>query len=353
LRKAPDKGDPCEWLITEAEVNPRSSKKTFNHFHGKRPPCFVPVPDHVVCLYNQITTDILFDQMSTYGPRGFSDVICCITMFALILYFVTSSDSGSYVIDMISANGNEDPPIIQRVFWSLTEGTTAIALLYAGKNLPNAEGSLRALQCASLFMGLPYTFVLFWTCQALWLLVKEETGDLDRNRKRFKTFIFNFQRPGRLLHCTLSPGLVMGSIIRKTGGWAGGESGAAIFGVVFQTFYVLSIVLVANVIHLYQWCIIGLIVYMGFATFLGMLRTSVRDELCIPRGDMITDLICAFAAPMFTVLQMDVELDPKVIALSGAELAPLPDKADPESGPDEKGENPPALPLRVYGASTQ
>ncbi len=64
-----------------------------------------------------------------------------ISIVGLVLYFVTSSDSGSLVIDCISANGHPDPPIIQRVFWACTEGATATGLLVGG-----GPSGLRALQ---------------------------------------------------------------------------------------------------------------------------------------------------------------------------------------------------------------
>ncbi len=68
-------------------------------------------------------------------------VLAILSLAAIILYFTTSSDSGSLVIDCLSANGHPDPPIIQRIFWALTEGATATALLVAG-----GKGGLTALR---------------------------------------------------------------------------------------------------------------------------------------------------------------------------------------------------------------
>ena len=56
----------------------------------------------------------------------------------MYLYFLSP---GSLVIDIMSANGNQDPPVLQRVFWALVEGATATALLVAG-----GKDSLNALQ---------------------------------------------------------------------------------------------------------------------------------------------------------------------------------------------------------------
>ena len=48
-------------------------------------------------------------------------------MVGLLFYFITSSDSGSFTVDMIAANGEANPPKIQTVLWSFTEGLCAIA----------------------------------------------------------------------------------------------------------------------------------------------------------------------------------------------------------------------------------
>lgn len=77
----------------------------------------------------------------------------------VIVFFVTSSDSGSLVIDTITAGGKVDAPKPQRVFWALFEGLVAIALLLGG--------GLAALQAAAVSTGLPFTLVLLLGCYAL------------------------------------------------------------------------------------------------------------------------------------------------------------------------------------------
>ncbi|MBS3803583.1 MAG: BCCT family transporter [Oleiphilaceae bacterium] len=69
-----------------------------------------------------------------------------------VIFFVTSSDSGSLVNDMISSGGHRHPPRAQRLFWAITEGIVAAVLLYAG--------GLQALQTASLTTGLPMAVFL-------------------------------------------------------------------------------------------------------------------------------------------------------------------------------------------------
>ena len=85
------------------------------------------------------TEQMWFDVMRSYGQIG--TFLCIFSLFAIVLYFVTSSDSGSLVIDCLTSNGDPDPPKIQRVFWAVMEGATATALLIAG-----GPDGLQALQ---------------------------------------------------------------------------------------------------------------------------------------------------------------------------------------------------------------
>lgn len=72
--------------------------------------------------------DMWFDVMSQYGDMG--SFLSVLSLIGIVLYFVTSSDSGSLVIDCLSANGDPKPPVLQRVFWALTEGATAMVILF-------------------------------------------------------------------------------------------------------------------------------------------------------------------------------------------------------------------------------
>jgi BCCT family betaine/carnitine transporter len=77
----------------------------------------------------------------------------------VIVFFVTSSDSGSLVIDTITAGGKIDAPVPQRVFWCTFEGLVAIALLIGG--------GLTSLQAMVISTGLPFTVVLLLMCWAI------------------------------------------------------------------------------------------------------------------------------------------------------------------------------------------
>ena len=75
-----------------------------------------------------------------------------IALLVIITFFVTSSDSGSLVIDIITAGGKTNPPVAQRIFWAVTEGVVAAALLVGG--------GLTALQTAAITTGLPFALLL-------------------------------------------------------------------------------------------------------------------------------------------------------------------------------------------------
>jgi betaine/carnitine transporter, BCCT family len=82
-----------------------------------------------------------------------------IAIVLVVVFFVTSSDSGSLVIDTIAAGGKVNAPTPQRVFWCTFEGLVAIALLLGG--------GLVALQAMAVSTGLPFTLVLLTACIAV------------------------------------------------------------------------------------------------------------------------------------------------------------------------------------------
>ncbi len=82
-----------------------------------------------------------------------------VAIVLVVVFFVTSSDSGSLVIDVISAGGKVDAPMPQRVFWCIFEGLVAVALILGG--------GLVALQAMAVSTGLPFTIVLLMSAVAV------------------------------------------------------------------------------------------------------------------------------------------------------------------------------------------
>jgi choline/glycine/proline betaine transport protein len=78
--------------------------------------------------------------------------IGALATLAIVTFFVTSSDSGSLVIDIITAGGKPNPPTAQRVYWAVLEGVVAAVLLVGG--------GLTALQTAAISAGLPFALLI-------------------------------------------------------------------------------------------------------------------------------------------------------------------------------------------------
>lgn len=107
-------------------------------------------------------------------PLTFITSLIGITL--VTVFFVTSSDSGSLVVDNLTSGGKLDSPTPQRVFWAVTEGVVAAALLLGG--------GLQALQTASITTGLPFALVLLVMCFSLYRGLNEEIAMLEAEKLR-------------------------------------------------------------------------------------------------------------------------------------------------------------------------
>ena len=109
---------------------------------------------------------VLFQMLDSLP---FAEVSSVVAIVLLIVFFVTSSDSGSLVIDSITAGGKLHAPMPQRVFWATIEGLVAIVLLVGG-----GAAALSSLQAGAITAGLPFTVVLIVCCISLYLGLKTE-----------------------------------------------------------------------------------------------------------------------------------------------------------------------------------
>ncbi|MDY6822350.1 MAG: BCCT family transporter [Thermodesulfobacteriota bacterium] len=113
-----------------------------------------------------VTKDVstaLFVMLESFP---FTQVTSFIGILLVTIFFVTSSDSGSLVVDHLTSGGKLDSPVPQRIFWGIMEGVCAAALLMGG--------GLVALQSASIATGLPFTIVLLIMCYSLYRGLQEE-----------------------------------------------------------------------------------------------------------------------------------------------------------------------------------
>jgi BCCT family betaine/carnitine transporter len=111
----------------------------------------------------------LFQMLS---PLPLAAITSFLGIVLVLVFFVTSSDSGSLVIDTITAGGKTDAPVSQRVFWCSFEGIVAATLLLIG-----GASALSALQAMAVSTGFPFTIVLLGMCVSLMIgLNRERTG---------------------------------------------------------------------------------------------------------------------------------------------------------------------------------
>ncbi len=145
--------------------------------------CVLIIPSLVCVLWMAVFGGVAIDQVlsdpatsavkanviDSYSPElslfamleglPLSAITSTIGIVLVIVFFVTSSDSGSLVIDTITAGGKVDAPVPQRVFWCTFEGLVAIVLLIGG--------GLSSLQAMVISTGLPFTLVLLLMCVAI------------------------------------------------------------------------------------------------------------------------------------------------------------------------------------------
>jgi len=100
----------------------------------------------------------LFEML---GGLPLSGLVNVIAVTLVITFFVTSSDSGSLVVDTLAGGGDINPPVVSRVFWAVLEGAVAGALLVVG-----GSNALGALQTAAIATALPFSFVMVAMCVA-------------------------------------------------------------------------------------------------------------------------------------------------------------------------------------------
>lgn len=113
----------------------------------------------------------------------FAEVLCFLAVIVVTIFFVSSSDSASFVVDMLTSGGHLEPPTWQRVFWATAEGATAAALLYTG-----GEKVLSGLKAGVVSFGLPFCVLMLLMCYALYKALREEDlSPKEANEKQTET----------------------------------------------------------------------------------------------------------------------------------------------------------------------
>lgn len=117
----------------------------------------------IATAVNKDVSTALFVMLENFPLAG---ITSSIGILLVTIFFITSSDSGSLVVDHLTSGGKLNSPVAQRIFWGIMEGVCAAALL--------AGGGLTALQSASIATGLPFSLVLLVMCWSLFRGLQEE-----------------------------------------------------------------------------------------------------------------------------------------------------------------------------------
>jgi choline/glycine/proline betaine transport protein len=122
-----------------------------------------------LATYNELGRTVAMFALLEQFPLG--AISGLLATLLVITFFVTSSDSGSLVIDHLTSGGKHDVPKTQRIFWAITEGVVAAVLLLGG--------GLTALQAAAISTGLPFAVILLLMCYTVYLGLDREYEILE------------------------------------------------------------------------------------------------------------------------------------------------------------------------------
>jgi len=234
----------------------------------------------------------------------------------LLIYFLTSSDSGSMTDDIISASGLSagSIPIWQKVFWCFTEGLVAIALVATG-------GALTSLRHLSLIIGLPYTFLLCLMVPSLYRALKKEAGDEDiKQAKRFNTqlldFLEFFSAKGSPVApcahmCAILKGLIypfptMLAVLKKV--HPDSPAVAALFALGSQLLYTMWFVLQIVEVEVHDVYVLAWVFFIGHIFIVTTARVELR-ALYNVYGTPIDDGFASLIMWPFVIAQMGIMVE--------------------------------------------
>eukprot|EP00977_Amphora_coffeiformis_P007505 scaffold1640_cov161-Amphora_coffeaeformis.AAC.28 len=163
----------CYDVPQETLFNAEGEKVFENFLLGVTPVCRFDSSKAADSSYNVLNS---FSFPDTFDGDGLGPILTVIFIISLAIYFATSSDSGSLIVDFLASNGRLHHHWLQRLFWAVTEGAVATALLTAG-----GSDALSALQAASIVCGLPLCVLLCYMMQSIYCFCQQAslTDDVD------------------------------------------------------------------------------------------------------------------------------------------------------------------------------
>ncbi len=125
---------------------------------------YLILQENALALISDVQADqsVALFQFFEYLP--FSTISSLIATLLVVMFFVTSADSGSLVIDMLTSGKQDGSPVWQRIFWAVLQGVIAAVLLLAG--------GLTALQSATIASALPFAVIMILMCWGLFTAMR-------------------------------------------------------------------------------------------------------------------------------------------------------------------------------------
>ncbi|QIR14113.1 BCCT family transporter [Shewanella aestuarii] len=117
-------------------------------------------------LADAVSSDVSIALFKFFEHLPFANVLSIIAVCLVVTFFVTSSDSGSLVIDNLTSGGDSNAPVWQRIFWAVLQGVVASVLLIAG--------GLQALQTAAIASAMPFLIVMLLMCLGLFKALQDD-----------------------------------------------------------------------------------------------------------------------------------------------------------------------------------
>ncbi len=135
-------------------------------------------------IYNQVFEDEALGFFALLQEFPLSSLLVAVATFSVAIFFITSSDSGTYVNGMLTSGGNPNPPVFLRITWGVLEGAIAAVLLYTG-----GEAALDSLQTASVVGGFPFMIIMALMLYCLIKALNQEraAGSLPLEKARINT----------------------------------------------------------------------------------------------------------------------------------------------------------------------
>ncbi len=123
-----------------------------------------------------VKEDITSALFITLSHLPFSEILIITAVFLIVVFFITSADSATFVLGMLSSGGSLNPSLSSRITWGLLQSVMAASLLYSG--------GLKGLQAASIAAALPFTAVLLLMVISLFKSLDRETTGRSENKDR-------------------------------------------------------------------------------------------------------------------------------------------------------------------------